>query len=101
MNWKSNEGLNIFGRGWELERTPRAVVCLVHGLGEHTGRYEHVGAVFTTAGYALSGFDRRGHGKSEGPRGHTPSYESLMDDIGNLLTQAGSNCVPSPFIPSI
>lgn len=90
LNWKSSEGLNIFGRGWELDRTPRAVVCLVHGLGEHIGRYEHAGAVFTAAGYALFGFDQRGHGKSEGPRGHTPSYESLMDDIGNLLTQARS-----------
>ena len=90
LNWKSSEGLNIFGRGWELDRTPGAVVCLVHGLGEHIGRYEHVGAVFTAAGYALFGFDQRGHGRSEGPRGHTPSYESLMDDIGNLLTQARS-----------
>ncbi len=88
-SWKSDEGLNFFARGWEPDQPPRAVVCLVHGLGEHIGRYEHVGAAFAVAGYALLGFDQRGHGKSEGARGHTPSYEALMDDIGSLLAQAG------------
>ena len=49
----------------------KAVVCLVHGLGEHSGRYAHVAAALNDAGYALLGFDLRGHGKSGGPRGPT------------------------------
>ena len=48
---------------------PKAVVCLVHGLGEHTGRYAHVAAALNDAGYAVLGVDLRGHGKSGGPRG--------------------------------
>jgi len=53
----------------------------VHGLGEHTGRYLHVGKILTDAGYALVGFDLRGHGKSGGPRGHFPSLNAVMQDI--------------------
>jgi alpha-beta hydrolase superfamily lysophospholipase len=54
---------------------------LVHGHGEHVARYDHVAAVLTEKGYAVLGSDLRGHGKCGGPRGHTPSYEALMDDI--------------------
>lgn len=88
LNWKTGDRLDIFARGWDPDHQPKAVVGLVHGLGEHTGRYEHVGAAFTQAGYTLLGFDQRGHGKSEGARGHTPSYDALMDDIRELLAQA-------------
>lgn len=89
-NWKTRDGLDIYGRGWEPDQAPKAVICLVHGHGEHVNRYAHVGAAFANAGYVLMGFDQRGHGKSAGPRGHTPSYDALMDDVADLLAQAGS-----------
>ena len=85
---QSPDKLQFYFQGWEPETSPRAVVCLVHGLGEHTGRYAHVAAALNDVGYAVLGFDLRGHGKSEGLRGHTPSYETLMDDIGRLLDEA-------------
>ena len=88
LGWKSQDGLDFFARAWEPEQKPRAVVCLVHGIGEHTGRYEHVARALARAGYAMLGFDQRGHGHSGGPRGHTPSYEALMQDIDLLLAQA-------------
>lgn len=87
-NWKSADGLEMFARGWAPEDDPKAVVCLVHGLGEHIGRYEHVGAAFAAAGYALLGFDLRGHGKSGGPRGHAPSLEAFFQDIDDFLREA-------------
>ncbi len=86
--WKTRDGLDIYARGWEPDGAAKAVVCLVHGLGEHVNRYANVGAAFTKSGYALFGFDQRGHGKSGGARGHTPSYDALMDDIDDLLAQA-------------
>jgi alpha-beta hydrolase superfamily lysophospholipase len=89
MNWKTRDGIDIFAQGWEPDGQPRAVVCLVHGLGEHIGRYANVGAALTKAGYALLGFDQRGHGKSGGARGHAPAYENLMDDVEDLISQAG------------
>ena len=84
----SSDGIPFYFQGWQPDTPPKAVVCLVHGLGEHSGRYAHVAAALNAAGYALLGFDLRGHGKSGGPRGHTPSYDALMDDIGRLLTEA-------------
>ena len=84
-NWQSKDELNFYTQSWEPEQKPKAVVALVHGFGEHTGRYAHVGEALNNSGYALVGFDLRGHGKSGGARGHTPSYEALMDDIADFL----------------
>jgi alpha-beta hydrolase superfamily lysophospholipase len=86
--WKSADGLSMYSRSWTPPGKPKAVVALVHGHGEHIQRYDHVGAALTGQGYAMLGFDLRGHGKSGGARGHTPSYEALMGDIEAFLQQA-------------
>ncbi|HEY9152430.1 MAG TPA: lysophospholipase [Anaerolineales bacterium] len=88
-NLQSKDGLNLYVQGWEPEQKPKAAVALIHGFGEHTGRYAHVGEAFNNAGYALVGFDLRGHGKSGGARGHTPSYDAMMDDIADFLAWIG------------
>ena len=77
---QTQDGLKIQGRGWAPDSPPRAAVVLIHGLGEHTGRYAHVGEALSGAGFALLGYDLRGHGRSQGKRGHTPSYDHLLDD---------------------
>ncbi|HTX92117.1 MAG TPA: lysophospholipase [Anaerolineales bacterium] len=88
--WKSFDGLDMFSQGWAPKGTPKAVIVLVHGLGEHSGRYAHVGARLADAGYVLVGFDLRGHGRSGGPRGHTPSFEAYMKDIDGMFSQASA-----------
>jgi len=88
FKFKTFDGLQLFGQSWQPEGQSRAVVCLIHGLGEHSGRYTHLADSLTQAGYILISFDLRGHGKSEGPRGHTPTYEALMNDISSLLEVA-------------
>jgi alpha-beta hydrolase superfamily lysophospholipase len=93
--WQTEDGLRLYAQGWQPETEPKGVVCLVHGLGEHSGRYAHLAAFLNQAGYALLTFDLRGHGQSEGQRGHTPSYEALLDDIAHLLDEAAKrypNC---------
>jgi alpha-beta hydrolase superfamily lysophospholipase len=87
---RTADGLTLHGQGWEPDSVVKAVVCLVHGLGEHCGRYGHVAEAFNRAGYALLAFDLRGHGRSEGPRGHAPNYAALMADITALLNTASS-----------
>lgn len=82
----------MYAQRWEPEN-PKAVVCLVHGLGEHSGRYPHVGKAFADAGFALVAFDLRGHGKSGGQRGHFPSIDAIMDDIHQHIRQ-GSDKFP-------
>ena len=88
--FKSSDGLELYARGWVPIGKPKATLALIHGHGEHTGRYAHVGAMLAEKGYALLGFDLRGHGKSGGPRGHTPAYDTLLDDIAVFFKQIES-----------
>ncbi|MCK6539856.1 MAG: lysophospholipase [Anaerolineales bacterium] len=80
-----NDDVTFYMQGWEPQGKPKAIVCLVHGLGEHTGRYAHVGKALNDAGYALFGFDLRGHGKTGGPRGHFPSLDAVVQDIRQFV----------------
>lgn len=90
FNWRTDDGLQLFAQAWQPDEEPRAAIALVHGLGEHSGRYTHVASALTAAGYALVAFDHRGHGRSEGQRGHSPSWETLLDDIDTLLRETAS-----------
>jgi alpha-beta hydrolase superfamily lysophospholipase len=84
-SWKTVDGLAVFAQTWQPEGTPKAVIALVHGVGEHSGRYPTFVEAFTAAGYAISAYDLRGHGRSEGPRIYASSYESLLRDIDSNL----------------
>jgi len=98
-NWKAHDGVDIYAQGWEPTMPqPKAVVCLVHGLGEHTSRYGHVAEAFGKEGYAMMGADWRGHGRSGGPRGHISSIEDFMQDIDVLLEQARARYPGLPLI---
>jgi alpha-beta hydrolase superfamily lysophospholipase len=89
FKYLSKDGLTLSGRGWVAPTVnPQGIVHLVHGLGEHSGRYDHVGNKFAKAGYHLIGFDLRGHGLSEGRRGHSPSISHLMEDIQALIDES-------------
>ena len=86
--WKTRDNLTVYAHGWNPEGKMKAVVCLVHGIGDHSGRYAHVGEFLNQAGYALFAFDHRGHGKTEGKRGHIPCCDTVMHDIVDHLKQA-------------
>jgi len=88
FSWKTKNGLNLYAKEWKPEGKVKAVVALVHGLGEHIGRYDHVAEAFGNAGYATVGFDQRGHGKSDGVRGFENSYDAIMDDISQNIQNA-------------
>lgn len=61
---------------------PKALIYLVHGIGEHTGRYAHVVAHFNAHGYAVFGHDHRYHGQSEGePRAGMTSFDAMVEDL--------------------
>jgi alpha-beta hydrolase superfamily lysophospholipase len=88
--WKTKDGIGMFGREWQPSGDPKSIVALVHGLGEHSGRYGYVGTELNSAGHALAAFDLRGHGKSEGERGDASSYEALLDDIDVFVREAAA-----------
>ena len=75
-------GLELLARRWAPIGEPRAAVAIVHGFGEHSGRYADVVEPLTRAGFAVHGFDLRGHGRSEGARGHIDAWSDYRDDIG-------------------
>lgn len=63
----------------------KAIICLVHGFGEHQGRYQHLAEFFTKNDIGVFTYDQRGHGLSEGKRGHTPSHKQLLEDLDQIL----------------
>lgn len=72
------ERLHVVGR---FSEDHIGAVLLVHGLGEHCGRYEHVMQVFNRSGFSVFRFDLRGHGRSTGLRGHVDDYQLFLDDV--------------------
>ncbi len=93
---KSFDGLSLYFQGWQPNEEIKGVICLVHGLGEHSGRYEHWAALLSSAGYALLTYDLRGHGKSGGQRGHASSFDDYLKDTDILLKEAADKFPGKP-----
>lgn len=72
--------VRLYYRTWEAHRA-RAAVIVVHGLGEHGGRYTPFAEALAGYGYSTFVLDHRGHGLSEGRRGHTPRFEAFLQDL--------------------
>lgn len=81
------DGDNIAVQDWPLAAAKplRAVVILVHGLGEHAGRYERLASRLSDWGFAVRGYDQYGHGESGGPRGGLPTETRLLDDLADIV----------------
>jgi alpha-beta hydrolase superfamily lysophospholipase len=94
--WNTSDGLEMYSKAWVPQRRAKGVVCLVHGLGEHIGRYQADGEALAEGGYVLAGFDQRGFGKSGGRRGHTPSAEACFGDIDTFLGEIGQRYPGQP-----
>ncbi len=92
FSWKNPKGINIYAQAWWPDtsryKKPSAIILLIHGLGEHSSRYDHVAEFFTQKGIAVLSCDRVGHGKSGGKRGHVSKYAHFYDDIEKLHTEA-------------
>jgi alpha-beta hydrolase superfamily lysophospholipase len=83
----SLDELSLKGSYWPSSKESLANVLIVHGLGEHHRRYEHVALAFTEQGFNVYAFDQRGHGISDGKRGHSPSQQHLHDDLEKNIKQ--------------
>ncbi|MEO1440725.1 MAG: alpha/beta hydrolase, partial [Chloroflexota bacterium] len=68
------DNLRIHTETWLPADDPRAVIVISHGAAEHIGRYAHVAARFVAEGYAVYGYDHRGHGQSDGKRGYFDNF---------------------------
>ena len=87
FNHTTPDGLRLSGQ-IHIPAAPRAVMTLVHGFGEHQGRYAHMIASLNASGIAVVTMDLRGHGISEGKRGVCHNYSQILADVGAQLKTA-------------
>lgn len=92
------DGTPLFVRSWSPAGAARASIVLVHGIAEHSGRYEHVGRHLAAAGFAVSAPDLRGFGRSGGARAFVGRFEDYLRDLDPLVEAAASSGVPAGMI---
>ncbi|MDG2015044.1 MAG: alpha/beta fold hydrolase, partial [Pirellulaceae bacterium] len=84
--WATSDGTRIQSRQW-LATKPRATLLLIHGMGDHSGRFGHVAQYLNTQRISVLAPDLRGHGRSDGQRGHIHNFETLLSDLDIALAQ--------------
>jgi alpha-beta hydrolase superfamily lysophospholipase len=91
------DGLTLRLRRWPLPHAERSVL-LVHGLGEHSGRYTHVAAWFRARGFDVLAYDQRGHGLTPGPRGALAHHDDLLTDLTAVYSDYASRHARAPLL---
>lgn len=81
----ARDGLALAITHWPTPVPAKGVVTLVHGLGEHAGRYAHVARHLNQQGWAVVGYDHRGHGRTAGPRGGLRADDDLLHDLAAVV----------------
>jgi lysophospholipase len=94
INYQTDEfavadGTRLAWQSWSPEGEQVAVLAVVHGYGEHGGRYTFLVDAMLPRGYAVISFDLRGHGRSPGPRGHIRRFSDYVADTGAFLAHVG------------
>jgi len=101
------DGTDLLVRHWPADEAeaggawagpPWAYVLLVHGLGEHSGRYEHVGDHLTGAGLDVTAYDHRGMGGSGGRRGDVVTWSQYHDDLAARLGDVRATAHDRPVV---
>jgi len=83
--FNASDGLELYYQAWRPDGETKAALAVVHGYGEHSGRYLNPVNYFVPRGYALYAFDLRGHGKSAGQRGHINRFDEYLSDTDTFL----------------
>lgn len=93
----TRDGILQLRRRWPAA-SPRAATVLLHGLGEHSGRYEHVGTRLAGHGIDVVAVDLRGHGWSGGRRGHVERFDAYLDDVEDQLAEVRRLALPTVLV---
>jgi len=91
------DGTVLRGQIWAAE-TPKAVMNLVHGFGEHSGRYADMASYLNSRDISVVTLDLRGHGRSDGARGYCPDYNNLLSDVDALLAKSRETYPDLPHV---
>ena len=92
------DGTSLLVRTWAAADPAWAAALLVHGLGEHSGRYERTAGILAGAGIAVTAVDLRGHGGSGGRRGDVERWSDYLDDIAFMLGRVRSTAGGRPVV---
>jgi acylglycerol lipase len=79
--FKGSKGLNLYYQCWQPDTNPKAVLLVVPGAAEHSGRYGNLVNYFVPRAYAVCALDTQGHGKSEGPRCYIDKFQDYVNDV--------------------
>lgn len=93
----ARDGLTLFEQRWLPEGGVRAVVAIIHGYAEHSGRYRHVAEALTARGYAVEALDLRGHGRSQGERAVVRSFGAFLSDLRLFLGRVAARHPATPL----
>ena len=87
--FRGMDGLELYYQCWRPDGDAKAVLAIVHGVREYSGRYSGVADYLTARGYVVYAFDQRGHGRSPGQRGHINAWEEYRGDAEAFLAMIG------------
>ncbi|MFH1043659.1 MAG: alpha/beta hydrolase [Pseudomonadota bacterium] len=100
LSLSAADGTSLFVADWQIDSAAAAGkgIVLMHGLGEHCGRYAHVAQFFNDCGYSVRAYDHRGHGRSGGRRGDVPDAETLLQDAKIAVDDFARNLSAPPLL---
>ncbi|MDE2428684.1 MAG: lysophospholipase [Burkholderiales bacterium] len=102
FEFNAADGTALFIRDWlttaAAPSAPRQGVIIMHGLGEHCGRYAHVARFFNALGFQVRTYDHRGHGKSGGAVGDIPDNDALLRDAKEVLLDFSQHLSAPPIL---
>jgi alpha-beta hydrolase superfamily lysophospholipase len=92
------DGTTLFVRDWSAKSNKAPGILIMHGLGEHSGRYIHIARFFLGLGFRVRSFDQRGHGQSSGRRGVVPDDEAILRDTRLVINDFLKQLPDAPMI---
>jgi len=94
----TDDSLKLYTQSWSPDSTAKYNLIVIHGIGEHCGRYAEFAAYFVPHDFAIHTYDLRGHGKSPGQRGHIDSWRQYREDVRAFVDNVHN---AAPTIPII
>jgi alpha-beta hydrolase superfamily lysophospholipase len=98
LSLQAADATPLFVADWPLDAGARGGVVIMHGLGEHCGRYAHVARFFNECGWSVRTYDHRGHGRSGGPRGDQPDSDAMLRDAKIVIDDFSHTLAQPPLL---
>lgn len=95
--FEAADGFKLYEQSWFPKSEPKAVVIIVHGYAEHSGRYAYVAEYLCGYDYVVETFDLRGHGKSEGKKTYVKSFDEYLKDLDQFLIRTRGKYPEKPI----